>query len=171
MKNVVIVFFFLLSAITYGQKTAPLTSFNALESTLGAHITIIKATNNSLAYKGDEEKIEAIRWTIENKVLLLSSVVNTIDFKDVFITVYTSEIEGVILSNGGKLSMQEFNRIEDFTVSAAHGAHIDLSTISFKNLVAEAADNSTILYKTTRTLVSNSTTGGQVKATEGSRFL
>ncbi len=164
MKNLtLLVCTLLVTAFSFAQKTTETKSFQALNSNLGATVTIVKSPYHKIEFSGDMDKVAFIDWKVFKQSLYLKSTKADTDYSNVNVTVYTPEVHAVSLTDGGKLTMEKFNKIDDFVASAVDSATVDLSNISFKNLVASATDGGRILYKSTRTLVSSTEDGGLVK--------
>jgi len=151
MKNMFLVTVMLMSALAYSQ--AP-DKFEAIESSAGAPIEIVKSTEYNIGFSGDESILEHITWKVEDNSLKIMSDKDGINYKGIKITVYVPSLSVIGISNGGSVTMDEkFSPMKSFVVSAEDGATVDLSNIDFNALVVNSSKDSSILYKSANTFV------------------
>lgn len=161
MKNLFLVTVTLISALAFAQ--AP-DKFEALESTAGAPIEIVKASEYNIGFSGDESILDNIVWEVEDNTLKISSDGGEGNYEGVTITVYTPSLSAISISNGGSIVMDEkFSRMKSFVVSAEDGATVDLSKIDFNTLVVTSGKDSSVLYKAANTFVRTNSKYGVVK--------
>ena len=161
MKHLYLVVATLISALTYSQKPD---RFEAVESSAGAPIEIIKSSEYNIGFSGDESILEHIIWEVEDNTLRIMSDGGAGNYKDIKITVYAPSLSVIGISNGGSVTMDEkFSRMKSFVVSAEDGASVDLSNIDFNTLVVTSSKDSEVLYKSANTFVRANSNSGLVK--------
>jgi len=171
MKSYLFLLTFLVSFIGLAQENHNLSSFETLNSQASITIKVVKSKKHKILLKGDKKNLAKINWNVKGKVLYINSNGMDMGKTPINITVYTPTLKQVNLGSSGKLTMENFNRIDDFTAFVKDHGIMDLSNVKFKHLTADARGSGVILYKSTHTLVSNSKGGGQVKSTGSSRLL
>jgi hypothetical protein len=147
MRNVLIFILSLFSAIGVAQKSTSLEAFDALDSDIGANIHIIRSEGYGISVSGDEELLKHIQWTVKDRNLEIRTDGEMVGLEDVMLTVHTTTLEVLKVSNGGKATMDaSFTRLEEFEVTADSDAIVDLSKIEFRTLVANSKNGGQIIY-------------------------
>ena len=165
MKNVLLAVFVLTSMIALSQKNESLSTFESLDSDIGATINIMKSEEYKISVSGNSDVINYLNYEIDDKNLKIRSSKDKVNFDEVVITVYTPSISVLSMSDGGKATVDKsFSRVDSFVVSASGDAVIDLSDIEFNTLVANSSDGGQIVYKQANTVVNSSSDGGKVKS-------
>lgn len=160
MKNMFLAAVMLISVLAFAQ--AP-DKFEAIESSAGAPIEIVKSSEYNIGFSGDESILEPILWKVENSTLKIWSEVADRNYDDITITVFAPTLSVLSLSNGGSVVMDDkFSRMKSFVVSAEDGATVDFSNIDFNTLVVTSGKNSNIIYKSANTIVRTNSFGGEV---------
>ncbi len=161
MKNLFLLASILFSTLAFAQ--AP-DKFEALESTAGAPIEIIKSSDYNIGFSGDESILEHIVWEVEDNTLKIRSDGGAGNYEDIKITVFAPSLTVISISNGGSIRMDgKFSRMKSFVVSAEDGALVDLSKIDFNTLVVTSTNDSEVIYKSANTFVKTNSGNGHVK--------
>lgn len=164
MKKLLFITYILSATFSFSQNGININKFEVLDSDIGATINIVKSPDYGISLSGDVDKVDQIKWEVMDETLKITSGRPDTDFSEVSIIVSTPAIAVVELTDGGLLTMDEkFSQIENFVVSAIDSATVDLSNIDFKNLTANAKDGGSILYGSTRNLVSSTDDGGKIR--------
>lgn len=147
-----------------GQKDHSLDRFEAISSAINARIHIVKSKTYRAEIKGDSELVAGILIDLEDSSLKLSSKHPEGNYEDIFITIYMPSVQVIALTHGGALTMDdEFSSIPSLVVSVANKALVDVSNIAFNTLIANADDESQVLYKSVQTIIKTSNNGAGVQ--------
>ncbi|WP_299765875.1 DUF2807 domain-containing protein [uncultured Dokdonia sp.] len=158
MKIIILLCSLMFWNISISQNIIELPKFQSIESNIEASIEIVKSKESRIEILNQKKHNEFLDWQVldDKLTLKVKEQYENLDLKNILITIYTSNIQELVITNRADISMSStFSTMNTLSVISENGANVDLTNIVFNTLIIYKDSESDIKYKSVNTLINN----------------